>query len=86
MPDEKKDSEVIHAFYVVYNERTKQYGVIGAPGFFDDKQRAYYALHETQRLIDKFYADQEKFGNRIITAGKNALNRLNFRSFIKGKN
>ena len=79
----KEDSDVVHAFYVVYNKKTDQYGVIGSPGFFDDKARAFFALREAERNIQKFYDDKDKIGNRIITAGKNFMSKQNFRNFIR---
>lgn len=87
-PEEKKEeqkpeAEIVHAFYVVYNRKKNEYGVIGSPGFFDDEQRGVFAAREVVRLVDKFYADKKRLGSRIITSARNFTNKLNFRRFVR---
>lgn len=81
----KKDEDIVYAFWVVYNRKENKYGVIGSPGFFDDKIRAFGVLKEVEKQLEEFFEKQKRIDQRIITTTKNIVNRINFNNFLKGK-
>lgn len=73
------------AMYIVYKPSSDEWGVIGAPGFLDEKNRAYFALMMAEKQLDSFYAKREAVTNRIITGTRNFAEKMNFRNFFKNK-
>lgn len=80
-----EDSGVVSALHVVFNTKTHEWGVIGAPGFLDDKNRAYFALMMAQKNLDEYYRKKESITNRIHTSINNFNNKINFRNFTRRK-
>ena len=91
--DEKAEKEalfgkdVVPAIYILFNQKTNTYGIIGAPGFLDDPARAYYALKCAEKNLDQFYF-QKKSLREVLTEGikefQGSMNRFNFKRFIRG--
>lgn len=84
--DHFQEKGIVVAMYVVYNQNEDSYGVIGAPGFLDDKNRAYFALWMAEKQLDKFYAKKEAFIEQMIAGARTLKDKLAFRNFWKQKN
>jgi len=76
---------IIPAFYVVFNTKLQQFGLIGAQGFLDDRVRAYGALYMAQKQLDSYYAAKDKANASMITRIKNFDAKGSFNRFIRGK-
>ena len=70
------------AMYIVYNVEKDEYGVIGAPGFLDDKNRAYFALWMAEKQLDKFYLKKEDWRERLLAGAQTLSDKMNFRNFF----
>lgn len=77
--------DIVIGMYIVYKPSSDEWGVIGAPGFMDDKNRAYFALMMAEKQLDSFYAKKEAMSNRIITGAQDFAAKMNFRNFFKNK-
>jgi len=84
MPEEtskEQEADIVHAFYVVYNRKEDKFGVVGSPGFFENKIRALGALSDITQQIHEYYAKQRRLDQKIIVGAKNMMSHINFRNF-----
>lgn len=77
--------DIIPAFYVVYNTKLQNFGLIGAAGFLEDRVRAYGALKMAEKQMDEYYAKIDKARNSIITRVQNFDAKQAFNRFIRKK-
>jgi hypothetical protein len=83
--DHFQEKGITVAMYVVYNQESGEYGVIGAPGFLDDKTRAYFALWMAEKQLDKFYAKKEAFFEKMVAGARTFKDKMAFRGFWGAK-
>lgn len=76
---------VVPAFYVVYNTKLQSFGLIGAPGFLEDRVRAYGALKMAEKNMDEYYSQIDKSKNNLIVKANNFNAKQAFNRFIRRK-
>lgn len=75
--------DIVPAFYVVYNTKLQNFGIIGAGGFLNDRVQAYGALKMAEKQLDAYYEKMDKARNSILTKVSNFDAKKAFRNFIR---
>lgn len=77
--------DIIPVFYVVFNKKLQNFGLIGANGFLNNRVEAYGALKMAEKQLDEYYRKIDRARDSIITKVANFDAKQAFRSFIRRK-
>jgi len=75
--------DIIPVFYVVFNKKQQNFGLMGAHGFLDNRVEAYGALKMAEKQLDEYYRKIDKARDSIITKCANFNAKAAFNNFIQ---
>ena len=75
--------DIVPVIHIIYNKKLKDYGILGANGFLNDRAQAYAALKLAEKSLDEFYAKQNKFRDNFMAGARMRFGKQGFRNFLK---